>query len=341
MPTWVMWVLRLGALVGGLLLAWQLWNVLLLVTLALLLTVTFQPIVSGLEARRVPHLASVALCFAGLLGGLGALLAFVGPIVAVQAQQLGRALPALTEQLAGVQERWALLRGDYPFLPRFAEMYAWVASQSTLWLQQTIGFTGRVVVLSVEIITVLFMAFFFLKDRRLLLDQLTGWLPAESRAETLGVLERITERVGRYVLGRALVMLAVGLMTTLGLALTGIPYAVLLGVLAGLFDLIPYLGPWIAAAPGVMLALGMPWPTVMWVAIVYIVVQQAESYLLSPFILGQTVGIHPVWILLALLVGANLLGIIGLVLAIPAAVTLLVILEEGLGPGRGGDPHQS
>lgn len=328
MPTWVVWVLRLAAVLAGLWLAWLLGNVLLLLAIALLLTVTFLPVVRWLESRGVPHLPSVIACFVVLLGLLGSLMAYVIPVVAGQGQQLTLTLPAVTEQLAGIQERWTLLRGQYPFLPRFAEMYGWGAARSAEWLQQTIGFTGRLVMLSVEAFTVLFLAFFFLKDGQTLLDQVARGLPARSGGDTRELLERIASRVGRYVLGRVLVMLAVGILTAMGLAVIGMPYAILLGVLAGLLDVIPYAGPWLAAAPGILLALSMPWPAIVWVGVVYLVVQQVESYVLSPLIVGRTVGLHPAWILIALLVGADLMGIIGMVLAIPAAVTLLVLLEE-------------
>jgi predicted PurR-regulated permease PerM len=132
----------------------------------------------------------------------------------------------------------------------------------------------------------------------------------------------------------------VGTLTTLGLWLAGVPYALLLGVVAGLLDVVPFVGPLLAAGPGVLLAFGQSWQTGAWAIAVYFTVQQVEGYGLYPWLMGQAVSLHPVWVLLALLLGGELFGVPGLALAVPAAVTLHVLLQERAQHQAEGDQQQ-
>jgi hypothetical protein len=129
------------------------------------------------------------------------------------------------------------------------------------------------------------------------------------------------------MLGRMIVMVVVGVLVTTGLWLLSVPYAVLLGVVAGLLDIVPFIGPVLAAVPGVAVALSMSPEKALWVAGMYWAVQSIEGYVLSPFIVGRTVGLHPVWIFLALLVGETFLGLMGAILSIPAAVAVQVLIR--------------
>ncbi len=321
-------VMMIALLLGGLWVAGRLFGILILVAIALLVTVTLLPVVSWLERRHLPHGLSVTLCFLGILGALGGFIAYLIPVLLEQLSQLSNALPALVDRWSAFEASWIGWRGQYPFLPRLTQITAGVTAQATGWLQQTLSYTGRVLTMAVETVSILFLAFFFVKDGPQLLRQVSQLLPEQIRPQLPPLLDRIGMRVGGYVLGRLLVSVILGAIVTISLAWVGMPYAVLLGVLVGVLDIIPYLGPFLAAAPGVLIALTQSWSLTLWVLGIYLVAQQIESYLLSPFIVGKSVGIHPAWILIALLIGAELMGVTGMVLAVPAAATLHVLLDE-------------
>lgn len=325
MPSWVHWALRGFLLLLSLWLAWRLLGVLLLLAVTLLVTAMFFPVARWLEDRRVPHLLAVSLCFLGLLGLFGGFIAFWVPVAIVQGQQFIEISPRLLERLSGAE---SILRSHFPFLPKIPDLAGQASGLVAMLLQRSLDITGQVINVSLETVSVLFLAFFFLKDGPLLFEQVLRLLPTESRPEVRLLTRCIGERLGMYVLGRLLLMTFVWIATSLGLALLGVPYAILLGLLAGLLDIIPYLGPWLAAIPAVILAFNLSWATGLWVIGIYVLVQQLEAYLFAPFVFERSVGLHPAWVLIALLIGAELMGIVGLILAIPAASTIQILLDE-------------
>src|SRR5215510_2685930 len=136
----------------------------------------------------------------------------------------------------------------------------------------------------------------------------------------------VEEKLGGWVRGRLLLMLAVGVMATLGYTVIGLPNAILLGVAAGLFEIVPMIGPFLAFAPAVLVALATNPPQAVAVLVFALVIQQIESNILVPRVMGRTVGISPLTVLLGILVGSVLAGLPGAFLAVPLAGALQVIL---------------
>jgi predicted PurR-regulated permease PerM len=142
-------------------------------------------------------------------------------------------------------------------------------------------------------------------------------VPAERRADA-GRVELEARRVfGSYVRGQLVLGLIVGGLSTLAYAALGVPYAVFLGVLAGLFELVPIIGPILAGATAAVVALTQPFPLVIWVIVAATLIQQIENHLLVPRISGAAVGLHPLAALVVVLVGVELAGLAGAVFAVP------------------------
>lgn len=328
MPRWVKWLWITLALLGGLWLAWRLIQLVLIVALALLLTTALAPIKRTLEAQGVPAPWSAYIVFLLLIGAFGVLFGLLIPIILQQAGQLTAMMPDVQGRLSWVAERWEGWRGQYSFLPAFEELSDFMVRQLSATLEGLIGLTGQFVSVAVGLFTLLFLVFFFLKDGRSLLSQVLELLPVRARSEAEAVIARISQRTGRYVLGQLVVMSVDGALTAIGLTLLGLPYAVLLGVLVGLLAIIPLIGPILGALPGVLIGLSISWTTGLWAALIYWGVQQIEGYLIYPFVTGRAVRLHPVWIILAFIAAGSLLGIVGMILAVPVAVTVAILLEE-------------
>jgi predicted PurR-regulated permease PerM len=320
--------LRVGLIVAGLWLTWALMDLLMLVALALLLTAALSPITTWLNGRGAPHWLSAAAVMLGLLGVLVGFGVYLAPLVVDQAAQLGEALPTLSTRLETFENQWRGWREQTPMIPRFQEVTAWLQAQTSAVFASVLGITGRFVLLLAGVVSVLFLTFFFLMEGGRLREQVLSLLPFEHRDRTRRVVQAITRQVGHYMLGRVLVMAAVGVLTGLGLWLLGIPFAALLGLISGLLDIVPFIGPFLAAVPGVAVGLSLGLEKAVWVAGLYWAVQAVEGYVLSPLIVGRTVGLHPVWIFLALLVGETFLGLVGVILSVPAAVAVQVLISE-------------
>jgi predicted PurR-regulated permease PerM len=324
--------LRLGLVAAGLWLTWVLRDLLVLVAVALLLTSALAPIAHWLNRRGAPHWLSATAAMLGLLGVLVAFGLYLAPLVVEQARQLGASLPTWSDRIDRLEDQWRGWRDQTPLMPRFQELTVWLQEQASTVFSSVLGFTGRFVALLAGLVSVLFLSFFFLMEGGRLRRQVLSLVPVAHRDRTGEIVSDISSQVGHYMLGRLLVMVVVGVLVGLGLWLLGVPYAVLLGLIAGLLDIVPFIGPILASVFGVAVGLTISLEKALWVAGLYWAVQSIEGYVLSPFIVGRTVGLHPVWIFLALLVGETFLGLIGVILSIPAAVAMQVLIRQAYRP---------
>jgi len=153
-------------------------------------------------------------------------------------------------------------------------------------------------------------------------------IPPGRREEIRGLMDRIGQAVGGFFRGQLLVALFVGVASSIGLWAIGLPFWLLVGMVAGVFNLVPLVGPFIGGGLAVVIALisGQPLKAV-WAAVVLLIVQQIDNHLISPNVMGRTVQLHPVVVMLALLVGASFAGLFGMLVIVPlVAVAKIVFL---------------
>lgn len=172
------------------------------------------------------------------------------------------------------------------------------------------------------------LTYYILRDFPSLQEVAARLVPKDQRARTLGFLSRYDELLGEYLRGQLLVAAFVGIATGLGFWIVGFPNAVLLGVVAGVFNIVPYLGLIVSLIPALLIAFFSPplWLSLLKVAGVFFAVQSLDSYLLSPRIIGSRVGLHPVWVMLAIIAFGSFFGIVGLLVAIPLAVLIKMLI---------------
>lgn len=323
----VLWALKLyGGLLGPFL-------------LALAAAYLLAPLVGRLERRRVPRGLAIVLVALPPLVGTVVLLALAGPQVWSQAVTIVNAMPrfasTLLDFLAAVRTRLEAL----PFLT--SEQRTWIhelsADELATLLQQNadailqglaqwglaflrqlgtvVGFLGYVVVTPV-------VTFYLLRDWSPLLGFLEDLIPTPQRPTVVEFIEEYDRSLGKFFRGQLIEASLVGLLTGVGLAVLGVPSALLLGVIAGLCNLVPYVGMVISAIPALVVALTMPSALdgLLRVGGVFAVVQFIDGSVTGPRIVGGSVGLHPVVTMLALAFGGAVLGFAGLLLAIPLAV---------------------
>jgi predicted PurR-regulated permease PerM len=199
-----------------------------------------------------------------------------------------------------------------------------VFSQALLVFQYVLSlFSGLL-----DVLMILLLALYITTDGPRIGRYLLAFLPPDRHAQASRVTERIFVRLGGWVSGQLVLCLIIGFLSWLGLTIIGVPYAVVLALIAGIMEAVPNIGPFIAAVPAVLIAsLYGPWQALL-VGILYLVIQQLENYIIVPRVMSRAVELHPLAVLLALLVGGELMGVLGAVLAVPVTAAISVIVDE-------------
>lgn len=304
------------------------------VVLTLLLTLLLAVVVSGpvnLLARRG---LSRGLALAVVVGafGLAAWLLglLVAPAVEQQARQLSDALPALVEDVetlaARSQEIMGLDTEARLELDNLAAMGRDLLSTDVLAATAEVG--GSVLsVLSFGLVALVATIYLVVRPYPVV-DGFVALFPASWRGRTRRVLGDVYRTVQRWLLGQLAAMAFIASLTGATLWVLGIPFAVLLGLFAGLVSFVPFLGAFVAAIPPVLLALVTDPVLALWVILVYTAIQQVESHVIQPVVMSKAVALHPAVVVFGLLVMGTLFGIVGLVLAVPLVATVQVLVRE-------------
>ena len=190
----------------------------------------------------------------------------------------------------------------------------------------TLAVLGALTGTVVDLVLIIVMSLYLLIDAPRFRDAARDLVPASRRANALFVEETVTRVAGGYLRGQIIMSLTIGIFAGLGALIFNLQYPVVIAVFAGVMELIPMFGPVLGALPALLLALLNPFPTVLWVALYFIAVQQVESNVLGPRITGHAVGLHPLGALLALLVGFDIAGLLGAVFAVPVVGIVWVLV---------------
>ena len=315
----VLIVLGLGALFF---LAWQLRTLLLMLFGAIVIASIFRAVADWIcKVTRVPAVVGTGLSIVLVLGGVGALLALFGAHIGQQFQNLREALP----------EAWQALEarvGDFGFAGQLERL---VATISTPGGGSLSGF-GRTL-LSIgsgiaDLVVVIFAGIYLATQPNFYRAGAIKLVPQAKRKIAAEAMLESERALRLWLKGQAIAMLVVGLTTGVGLWLLGMPSALVLGLIAGLLEFIPFAGPIIAAVPAVLLALVIGPEMVLWVALLYLVVQQLEGNLLSPLVQQYAVDLPGVVLLFSLIGFGILFGTLGVILAAPLAVVTLVLVKR-------------
>lgn len=301
--------------------------------LALIFVYVLNPIVSWLEVRRVPRIVGALLTYLLLLGALAIGLRFLIPIMVEQGQEFSRSLPDLLDRaqasISQVLERFGAEGGG-------GELdSAQVQEVTERLFNLTVGLLNGALILVLGLI----LGVYLLIDMPKIQRGIIAIVPARRRPEVLAIGEKLGRAIGGFFRGQLLVALFVGVASTIGLFIVGLPYWALVGMITGLFNLIPLIGPFIGGAIAVFVAfasgtsgegllqLEAGWPLAIGSSIALLIVQQIDNHIVSPNVVARTVKMHPVTVMLALLAGGTLLGLWGMLLAVPvfASVKILVL----------------
>ncbi len=304
---------------------------------ALFFALALNPVVEWLQKRGLRRRGAAAgatyLLAFGVIVGLGFL--FI-PTLVNQTNDFTNAVPGYLHDLTHGRGRLGFLETKYHIVERVREAIGKGGASKILGLSGTaIAVTKSIITIVVAIVTIIFMTFFMLLEGPAWLDRFFDLLPEEQRPRWRRIGHEVYRTVGGYVFGNLLISVIAGTGIAIVLFILGVPFAVALGLLVAILDLIPLAG---ATLAGILVTtvtvLTEGWVKGVIVVVFFIIYQQLENHLLQPLIYGRTVQLSPLAVLLAVLIGAELAGILGALGAIPVAGTIQVLIREWLSSRR-------
>lgn len=297
---------------------------------AILIAYILYPLVVAVEKRGSSRIVAILVVYAFFGVLVGVTFWVVMPSLLEDLEEIARTLPEQASQLESLGQ-------DAVGFFRRIQLPATIRDGVAIIMERiqvaTEALAGRLLqtlmsafthIISLLISPVL--AFYFLRDHQAMRENALKYIPATHRGDALYIMQEINSALNGFFRGQILVCLFVGLFIYGGLYLLGIPYAPFIGFLAGLFDIIPYFGPVLGFLPAAALALSKSPITVLWVLFLFVAANQIENAIISPKLIGDRVGLHPLIVILAVFIGADLMGIIGMLLAIPVAAMIRVVL---------------
>jgi predicted PurR-regulated permease PerM len=297
--------------------------------IAMIISYVLHPIVRLLNQRKVPRTIAVLLIYTVFITSTTVILMNLIPMFMQQLYELNEHTPELTFKAQSLMNTVK----DNEFIPEsirsginnsFARLETYISTTISEYIN---GIGNTINTLFIAFI-IPFLAFYILKDFKLLERAVLMVVPKTHRQKMAKLLIDIDTALGNYIRGQFLVCIIIGCLAYIGYWIIGMPYALLLASVVTIFNIIPYLGPFFGAAPAIIMATTISWKMVLYVILVNAIVQIMEGNIISPQVVGRSLHMHPLSIIFALLVGGELAGIIGLILAVPFFAVLKVLVQH-------------
>jgi predicted PurR-regulated permease PerM len=302
-------LLLVTGIIAGIWLLLQIRDILYLLFIAFLLMTAIHPLVVLLEKIHVPRFIGILLVYIVGIGVFGFSLATSVPALVVQTTHLIQELPDVVMKV----------------VPYGSLDLSNFSQQITPIGENLLKFTLSIFSNIATVVTVLVFTFYFLLERRHTEQILTQLVGKSIASQAVDILRAVESRLGEWVRGELLLMVAVGVLSYIGLIILHVDFALPLAIFAAVLEIIPNIGPIVSAIPAVLVGLGTSPFLALSVAALYVIVQQLENNILVPIIMKRSVGFSPLIIILSLLIGGRLAGITGIILAVPVLLVIQVL----------------
>lgn len=292
------------------------------------ITYLLHPLIEQLKNLGIARSLSIIMIYVLFLFLLGYLILNGTPYIIDELKDLVENIPQLTNQYRGFVNEFYEQTSRMPdgFRVRFEGLLSDVELVAADGLVHAIANIKGLFDYFLMLIIIPFLVFYLLKDFNLIEKTVWYLTPRKWRRSGTQLLSNINISLGNYIRGQIFVCIIVGVLATIGLLIIGMPYAVILGIFIGITNIIPYFGPIIGAFPVVIIAFTESIELVLLALVVTFTIQLVEGNILSPLIVGKSLHMHPILIMLALVVGAEVAGIIGLILSVPILAIIKVVI---------------
>ena len=315
-------ILAVFVLIGTFL--WHISDLLLIVFGTVMFAVILSSAGSAIHKRfgikRGIALAAVVLLSVMVLGGV---LFLFGARIVTQGKQLADTLP-------GAFDRLRQVLASYSWGPKVISQvqHLNIAAAGGGFLSKAVGAVGSLVSIITNLILIFFGSLYLAGQPELYLRGVLSMVPPKHRPRGAEILGKVYDGLRHWLMGQFIAMIAVGLAFGIALSIIGVPSAIVLGIIAGLLEFVPLIGPVIATIPALLAAVTLGLSSVLWVGVAFLVIQQLESNLLIPYVQKRAVELPPVVGLFAAVIMGILFGAVGLIFAVPLVVVVLILIEE-------------
>lgn len=316
-------VLKILILFVGIWLLFLVRDILILLLIVGIISIALEPFVIKLQEKRIPKAVSVIFIYLILLLVLGFIAYFIIPPVATQMRELATNLPYYSSRIS--EYNFSDYAPVSSFLNSISQRFSDIAGG---FLEALVSIFGGIV----YAIAVFALTFYALVDSDGIKKTLVSFIPIEKKERLLLTFNRVSGKLGDWLRGQLIIMLAIGVVDWIILSILGVQYALVLGLLAAVLEIVPVVGPLLSGFLALLIAFisGEPLWKLAAIAIAYLLVQQLENNILVPKVMQKAIGLSPIIIIIAVLVGSRLLGLGGAILAVPIAAGIQVFIEEYL-----------
>lgn len=301
-------------------------DVLLLVFVALVLAAAIDPSITNLERRGIPRGAGLAIIYVGMVLMISLIIILFVPLLIDQLSQFTRAFPTIYDKGLSVFQEFQDSTAFDSFRNALESFSKGLTDFTQSVFTKIFSFFGGLF----AFVGVLVLTFYLTMEEKGLKRLAVDLAPARHRPYLTQLFHRIEDRLGSWLRGQLLLGVIIAVLTFFGLTLLGVKYTVVLALIAGVTELVPIVGPFIGAVPAVIVALSQDPLLGMWVLILYIVIQQLENNIIVPKVMSKATGLNPIVVIVAILVGAKLAGLTGVILAVPTTIIITTFLEDFL-----------
>ncbi|MEB2300082.1 AI-2E family transporter [Lysinibacillus xylanilyticus] len=289
-----------------------------------------EPIQRFLEKRKWPRWASILTIVFGLIALVGGFGLMVGNPIAVQVNNLVKNVPQISASIQEAADYVFKNKDNFPpqlqdlidNMADYAQHIAVVASKGL------VSFLQSVVSVSLLAILIPFFFIFMLKDHEKFAPSIYKYFSGERREWVKKTLSEIDDVLRSYIQGQLQISFLLALIMYVGYLIIGLDYSLLLVIFAFFMNMIPFIGPWIAFTPALMVAVVQDPVLVIWVSVVTLVAQQIDSNFITPNVMGKTLDIHPLTVITVILAAGNIAGFIGIIIAVPFYAVLKVVVSN-------------
>jgi predicted PurR-regulated permease PerM len=317
----------------------RLWSILLLVMIGLLLSAALDPAVAMLERRGLKRGRAVAVIFFALLGVISLLLLLAIPPMIQEGADFAEDLPEYVERTRGLLE--SRYPSVYERMVDFAQQQAEGGGTIDIPVPQVLSVGAGILQAASNTLLVIVMTAYFLTGGRRIYAWSVRYLPDRYETRVRQTIPEISRTVSGYVLGQSVLCISFGIFTFIVLTAVGVQQALFLALVAAFMDAIPMIGVVLATIPAVLLALTVSITAAVIVLAAYLIYQQIENYVISPRVFGDRLKLSPFAILIAVLVGGELLGILGIFIALPLAAAVPAVERIWIRPLKQGATRES
>lgn len=316
--------------------------------ISIIVSYIFDPIVSWLEFKGMARWIAILCVYAVIAGLIAWLVITYIPRLIEQGNQLIKFISRTDVPLDQAIVQLPLVHSIYEFilkvdqtipqlnlLPQFNQLIE-LGVQKLGELPQILLSNFQSIISTVALVfTIPFFSYFLLKDKRKIRQALVSLAPNKYFELTLILFNKVDENIGTYLRAILLEMINVGILSTIALTIVGVPYSIVIGAIAGLLNIIPYLGPWIGGfvAGFVILISGLPPIMIVWMAMAILIVQFLDNYIFYPLIVGRTIRMHPLVVLMTVIAGSYFGGVIWMLISVPLVYmtySLIMALHKNL-----------